>query len=166
MRSVLVLVAAFVLSVLVAAVPARADPIAIGSEHCVVNVRADDALNLRTGPGVGYPVQTRLRYGQCGIMIYSACQGLWCPVEEGHYAGWSNRRYLAMVSPAMYCVTGVARWDVLNLRAYPSATSRILVGIPPNRCGIAFLPFAVGDWQKIRADGWEGWARRSYLSAQ
>jgi hypothetical protein len=71
-----------------------------------------------------------------------------------------------MVSPAMYCVTGVARWDVLNLRAYPSATSRILVGIPPNRCGIAFLPFAVGDWQKIRVDGWEGWAHRSYLSGQ
>ena len=166
MRSVLVLLAAALLAALAAALPAQADPIAVGAEHCVVNVRADDALNLRTGPGVGHPAVASLGYGECGVLVTGACRGPWCPVEEGHHAAWAHRHYLAMVSPAMYCVVGVARGDVLNLRAFPSATSRILVGLRPRTCGIAFLPYAVGDWQKVRVDGWEGWVNRSYLSAQ
>jgi SH3-like domain-containing protein len=165
MRFVLVL-AAILLAALAAATSARADPIAIGAEHCVVNVRADDVLNLRTGPGAGHHAQAGLRYGECGIVVVAACRGLWCPVENGHHAGWVHRQFLAMVSPAMYCVVGVARWDVLNLRAFPSATSRIIVGLRPRACGIAFLPYAVGDWQKVRVDGREGWVNRSYLSAQ
>ncbi len=66
----------------------------------------------------------------------------------------------------MYCVTGVAEWDVLNLRAWPTANSRILAELAPNECDIAFLPYAVGSWQKVRAGGWEGWVNRRYLSGQ
>lgn len=163
---ILGLLAVLLLSLASGAAPAQADPIAEGAEHCVVNVRSDDVLNVRTGPGTPYGVPGGLRHNQCGVFVTGACRGDWCPVEEGHYAGWVHRHYIAMISPAMYCVTGVARWDVLNLRAYPSATSRILAGLAPNACGIAFLPYAVGTWQKIRVDGWEGWANRSYLTAQ
>lgn len=149
-----------------ASLPLRAGPVVAGEEHCVVNVASNDVLNLRRGPGTRYGILTGLRPNQCGIVVTGACQGNWCPAEDGHYAGWVSRRYLAMVSPAMYCVSGVANWDVLNLRAYPSASSRILAELPPNLCDIAFLPYAVGGWQKVRAAGWEGWVARRYLSGQ
>lgn len=154
---------------LLAALPglAAAETLVVpGEEHCVVNVRSDDVLNLREGPGTSHAVLTGLRHNQCGVMVTGDCVGNWCPAEEGHYAGWVHRNYISMVSPAMYCVAGVAEWDVLNLRAYPAATSRILARLAPHACGIQFLPYATGGWQKIRVDGWEGWVARRYLSGQ
>lgn len=132
----------------------------------MINVRSDGLLNLRAQPSASSPILTGWRYGQCRVVVSGNCEGDWCPVEDGHFADWAHRHYLAMVSPALYCVTDVAASDVLNLRAYPSTRSRILVGLRLNQCGIAFLPYATGHWQKARADGWEGWVSRRYLSGQ
>jgi SH3-like domain-containing protein len=149
-----------------AAGAASADPVVPGEEHCVVNVRSDDRLNLRAAPSAQARIVGRLRYADCGVTITAACQGSWCPVDDGHYAGWAHRRYLAMVSPARYCVVGVAPGDRLSLRAFPSPDSRILTRLGRRQCGISFLPYRVGAWQKIRAGGWEGWAHSRYLSGQ
>ena len=137
-----------------------------GEEHCVVNVRASDALNVRTKGSSNSKVETTLRYGTCGVVVTGACQGPWCPVEDGHHAGWVNSKYISMVSPARYCVTGVGPGDKLNLRAFPSTTSRIVTALSRNQCEISFLPYAVGGWQKVRASGYEGWAKRKYLSGE
>jgi SH3-like domain-containing protein len=166
MRILFALLSALALSAPLLPTPAQADLVVPGEEHCVVNIPTTDALNLRERPGVGSRILTTLRYAQCGIIVTENCRGNWCPAEEGHYAGYAHRNYLAMVSPAMYCVTGVAGWDKLNLRAYPSASSRILARLEPNQCDIAFLPYAVGNWQKVRVDGWEGWVARRYVSGQ
>ena len=169
MRSPLLQAVAFAAALNLAmagAKPAAADPVVAGEEHCVINVRTDDGLNMRAGPGTGYAVVTVKRYNQCGIMVTATCTGNWCPVEDGHRAGYVHRHYIAMVSPALYCVTGVAANDALNLRAFPSTSSRILVRLAPNQCNIAFLPSATGGWQKVRVEGWEGWVSRRYLSGQ
>lgn len=167
MRSTLLgLAAALTLAPAVLPDEAKADPVVVGEEHCVVNVAADDALNLRAQPGTGSAVMARLRYGQCGVVATGECRGSWCPVEDGHNAGWVNRRFISMVSPSLYCVTGVEEWDRLNLRAYPSVSSRVLTELDPHQCDIAFLPYAIGNWQKIRLDGWEGWVNRRFLSGQ
>jgi len=158
--------AAAVVLFLAAAELASADPVVPGEEHCVVNIRSDDVLNMRRNPNADARVESRLRYGTCGILVQGECRGNWCPVEDGHNLGWVHRRYIAMVSPARYCVTGVAAGDSLNIRAYPSPQSRVLTRLGRRQCGIAFLPYAVGDWQKIRVDGWQGWVNRRYLSGE
>lgn len=150
----------------IAPIMAKAEPVVIGEEHCVVNVDPGDGLNVRTGPGVAAPAIGSLWPGQCGVFVTGPCLGNWCPAEDGHLLGWVHRDYIAMVSPALYCVTGVKIDDVLNLRAGPSASADILTALAPDQCGIAFLPFADGAWQKIRVAGWEGWAARRYLSGQ
>jgi hypothetical protein len=53
---------------------------------------------------------------------------------------------------------------VLNLRAWPSAQSRVLTALPPASCGIAFLPYARDGWQKVRVGGWEGWVGARFLT--
>lgn len=136
-----------------------------GEEHCVVNVKASDTLNLRAKSSANSAVIATLHYGTCGIVITGPCRGSWCPVEDGHSSGWVNSRFISMVSPALYCVTGVGAGD-LNLRAYPSAGSRIVSVLPRHQCEIAFLPYAVGSWQKVRAEGHEGWTNRKYLSGE
>ncbi len=137
-----------------------------GEGHCVMNVKSSDALNLRAKGSAASKVVARLRYGECGIVITGSCKGSWCPVEDGHNSGWVNSKFISMVSPALYCVTGVGAGDGLNLRAYPSAGSRIVSVLPRHQCEIAFLPYAVGSWQKVRAGGYEGWANRKYLSGE
>ncbi|WP_372422800.1 SH3 domain-containing protein [Salinarimonas chemoclinalis] len=137
-----------------------------GVEHCVVNVRADDALNLRGGPGAGNAIVARLPYGACGVVVSGPCSGNWCPVEDGHHAGFVHARYIAQVSPALYCTEGVAKGDRLTLRAFPSFESRALHTLGPATCSIAFLPFAREGWQKVRVAGYEGWVPRANLSGQ
>jgi SH3-like domain-containing protein len=144
--------------------PANADPIAPSAEHCVINIRSDEVLNLREAPSPQSAALVGLPYGQCGVMVTGACRGDWCPVEDGHHAGWAHRHYLGAVSPARYCVIGVSRGDVLNLRAWPSAQSRVLTALPPASCGIAFLPYARDGWQKVRVGGWEGWVGARFLT--
>lgn len=137
-----------------------------GEEHCVVNVKSSDVLNVRTRNSASSKIVATLRYGQCGVVVVAECRGSWCPIEDGHHAGWVHSRYISMVSPAMYCVAGVSAGDVLNIRAYPSAGSRIITKLHRNQCDIAFLPYSTGHWQKVRVNGYEGWANRSYLSGQ
>ena len=165
LRSITTTVGLSAISLMVVAGMARADPVVPGEEHCVVNVRSDDRLNLRTQPHSRAGITARKRYGDCGILVHN-CSGSWCSVEDGHSLGWVHRHYIAMVSPAMYCVSGVQAGDALNLRAYPSSGSRVLTRLDRRQCGIAFLPYAVGSWQKIRVDGWQGWVNRRYLNGE
>lgn len=163
------IVTAFGLSVIIMTVlagVAQADPVVPGEEHCVVNVRSTDRLNMRAQPSARAQIVARKRYADCGILVHDECRGNWCRVEDGHNLGWVHRHYISMVSPAMYCVSGVALGDGLNLRAYPSPQSRVTTRLHRRQCDIAFLPYAVGNWQKIRVDGWQGWVNRRYLSGQ
>lgn len=137
-----------------------------GEEHCVVNIKSTDVLNVRSKASATSEVVTTLRYAECGVTVTAACQGSWCPIEDGHNAGWVNSRYISIVSPAMYCVTGVAAGDVLNVRAFPSSSSRVVTKLSRNKCDIAFLPYATGAWQKVRVGGDEGWVNRSFVSGQ
>ncbi|GLQ57852.1 SH3 domain-containing protein [Devosia nitrariae] len=137
-----------------------------GEEHCVVNVMPSDVLNVRSRNSASSKIVTTLRYGQCGVIVVAECRGSWCPIEDGHNAGWVHSRFISMVSPAMYCVAGVSAGYVLNLRAYPSARSRVGTELPRNECDIAFLPYSTGDWRKVRVSGYEGWVNRSCLSGQ
>lgn len=145
--------------------PAKADPIAVGAEHCVVNIPATDQINLRREPDAASPVNARRSYGTCGIVVMGNCAGAWCPVSAGRDAGWAPRNRIAAVSPARACVTGVASWDTLNVRAFPSARSRVLLELGPRQCSIRFLPFATDGWQKIRVGASEGWVARRFLTA-
>ena len=147
-------------------VASAAPSVVPGEEHCVVNVRTDDRLNIRAQPSDNAAPLARKRYGDCGIVVTGACHGQWCPVEDGHSKGWVHQRFISMISPALYCVTGVAPGDGLNLRAWPSIQSRVLVRLPPDQCEIAFLPYTARGWQKIRVDGRQGWVNRRYVSGQ
>ncbi len=133
-----------------------------GEEHCVVNVATWDRLNIRSRPSSRAPVVSGKRYGSCGILVVGSCRAQWCPVEDGHWVGWVNRRFLSMVSPALYCTKGAR----VHVRAFPSSKSRVLVALGAHTCEIAFLPYTQNNWQKIRVHGWEGWIYRASVSGQ
>lgn len=133
-------------------------------EVCVINVRADDKLNVRTHPDANSAVVTSISPAECGVIITGQCQPYWCPVEINSASGWANRRFISTVSPARYCVSGVASYDKLAMRAAPSVHALLLVELPSYQCNISLLPFSISGWQKIRLDDWEGWVTRRHLS--
>ena len=167
MSRTLILAATLATALLTALPAAAVDTFVVeGEEHCVVNVASWDRLNVRDEPNAGGDIVTRHRYGDCGIVVVGEAVGNWYPIEDGHYEGWVNGNYISMVSPALYCVSGVDDDDVLNLRRWPSTVSEIIYELDPHQCDIAFLPYAVGSWQKVRVDGYEGWVNRKYVSGQ
>jgi SH3-like domain-containing protein len=137
-----------------------------GEEHCVINVPTWDELNIRSAPSSKSRIVSRKRYGSCGVMVVGNCRRQWCPVEDGYVSGWVNKRFLSMVSPALYCTVNASPEVPMALRAYPSTGSRVLVTFNRSTCSIAFLPYARGHWQKIRVQGWEGWVHRTEVSGQ
>lgn len=145
---------------------AAADPVVVGEEHCVVGVMPDDVLNLRTGPGTGYPVRAAFRPDACGIIVLAPCVDGWCRVEDGHNEGFVRSTFIAPVSPALYCVAGIAADDRLTVRSSPSPFAPVETTLAPNQCDIALLPHAERGWQHIRVDGWQGWVARRYLSGE
>ena len=163
----LTLIACLAATALLTAPAAAVDTFVVeGEEHCVVNVASWDRLNVRDEPAPSGEIVARWRYGDCGIIVTGEPDGNWYPVEDGHDAGWVNGKFISMVSPALYCVAGVDDDDVLNLRAYPSAISRIVAELDPDQCDIAFLPYATGGWQKVRVGGYEGWVKAGFVSGQ
>lgn len=61
-----------------------------------------------------------------------------------------------------YRVVGVEDWDVLNVRARPSARSSIVGELEPGTCGLEILNDRRG-WLKIRFGETLGWVNGRYI---
>ena len=62
---------------------------------CVVNVRQDDTLNVRSGPGVGFRILYAIPPTACGVSVqWNSCQGNWCRVTYNGRTGWANTRFI------------------------------------------------------------------------
>jgi hypothetical protein len=56
-------------------------------------------------------------------------------------------------------VANVASWDVLNVRAYPSSSSQILVGYP-NDTPLSLTGRCTGGLDLATISGWPAWQQR------
>ncbi len=65
--------------------------------------------------------------------------------------------------PDTYRVRGVASWDVLNIRAGPSARAPIVGRIPHTGSGVHCLGPCNGAWCRISWRGTVGWTNMRYL---
>jgi uncharacterized protein YraI len=59
---------------------------------------AASSLNVRTGPGTGYPVVDTLHRGEQVDVKY--CRGSWCFVEKRGPDGWVSANYLSSGRPS------------------------------------------------------------------
>lgn len=61
----------------------------------VAGVRADDMLNVRSGPSEFHEPVGRIPPAARGVKIVGQCRGEWCPIRRGRLKGWVNSYYLA-----------------------------------------------------------------------
>lgn len=86
-----ILGAAFLFAVADAALAEQGGP----SAFKVVNVSANDVLNIRSGPSADHAIVAELQPDSRGIVVTGSCRAQWCPVQHEIGSGWVNRRFIA-----------------------------------------------------------------------
>ena len=170
MRSVLSLVAAVLL--LDAGIAASAPALA-GDQirtMCVTGVRSNDSLNIRQ---YGYGTARRIGsipHNAC-VTVVGVCDA-WCNVDYRGVNGFAAARFLVPAAgggmsdghgPDSYCVRGVARSDVLNVRSGPGARSGRVGALPSDACGIEVTGSCQGRWCPVSWRGVAGWVNTRFL---
>lgn len=67
-----------------------------GIIYRVVNVAANDTLNLRSAPNTTAAVVSFVPHQARGLVMVGECTGVWCPMSHGGKSGWVHRTYLAL----------------------------------------------------------------------
>jgi SH3-like domain-containing protein len=121
-----------------------------------VSLRAGE-VNMRSGPGVQYPVDWVYKRRHLPMEVIAEFQ-TWRKVRDHQGTqGWVHQTMLDSERTAI--VLGRTR----TLRADPDSNSRALARLEPDVIvRIAACP-AEGGWCRVRAAGFEGWFRRVEL---
>ncbi len=118
-----------------------------------VSLRSD-VVNLRTGPGVRYPVDWVYKSKYLPVEIIAEFEN-WRKVRDVQGTqGWIHRSMLS--SRRMFIITGQMR----KLRSSDEEKSRTIAKLETNVIGeIKKCPSSSG-WCKVSAGGHKGWLRR------
>ena len=74
------------------------------STYRVANVLPGDTLNVRSGPGAGFPIAFKLRPDTRGIFVLASSRlvngsTVWQKIVVGKNSGWINEVYLEVEPP-------------------------------------------------------------------
>ncbi|WP_228548370.1 SH3 domain-containing protein [Sporosarcina obsidiansis] len=117
-------------------------------------------LNVRSGPGLTYPVVGQLNDQERLDVLET--DGDWLKVQFGDEQGWVAQWLTQSENLPEQAKEIVAQVDSLNIRSGPSVQSAV---IGKMRAGaIAMATGQEGDWIAISLDGKEGWVSSEYVS--
>ncbi|ACJ33108.1 N-acetylmuramoyl-L-alanine amidase [Anoxybacillus flavithermus WK1] len=132
-----------------------------------MNVRiVVDRLNVRTGPGLTFPVQEKVAKGKQYAVVQK--RGEWLQIRlTSNRTGWVYGKYVQMQNEQMEKKKQiqqlvVCQADGLRLRKGPGTTYAIIGYVNRNEKGTATV--IQEDWMYVRWDGKEGWVHRSYVA--
>jgi SH3-like domain-containing protein len=132
-----------------------------GAEHCAVETEPMDMIFIRLKPTNYARIEKRLTPGDCGIDVTGHCKDGWCPVRQGRFDGWMHRAQLVSITPAVYCVARAE--GSLDVHEGPGRSTKVVVSLHSNACGIALTPFKRGHWVRIKVHGHYGWVGESNI---
>lgn len=122
----LILSGLFYLTPAIAAANHACGPMAV---YEVVNVRSDDTLAVREGPGVKYHKIAELAYNASGIHITGPASQVgaskWVPIQYSQHNGWVNQRFLRCFADGLYSVP-VHGYETLNIQPFQQAFAQAL----------------------------------------
>ncbi len=118
-----------------------------------VSLRADE-VNLRTGPGVQYPVEWIFQRQNLPVEIIKEYRTWRLIRDQQGTQGWIHQSMLS--GKRTFQVMGKER----TIRARPDADSRPVARIEDSAVGELLACPAASGWCRVRAGGVEGWLRR------
>lgn len=132
------------------------------------------ALNVRSGPGIGYGVVTTVYQGNVVSLLGRNADGSWAKIRTAAgQAGWVNVNYitpnvaissLPVLDAPTLTATGIVNTGALNVRAGPginfTATAVVYQGTSLGLIGRT----ADSSWVKVQlSDGHAGWVNAAYI---
>lgn len=162
----------------------RASPVAVpkpvpgepGTRYRVIDVAADDMLNVRAGAGVSHdvagsvtPWETRLVGSGAEEVVSGAT---WLEVSFPGGVGWVNSKHVEriQVRPELrdsFGIVGVGANDALNLRRAPGIEHETVCVMPHDAVGIegtgAVVTVGVSDWNEVTFGEFTGWVNGRFL---
>lgn len=132
--------------------PFGTQTIALAAESKVTTT----ALNLRTGPGLNYPILLTMPQG-AAVTVQSS-SGDWSSVIYNGTAGYAFSAYLNSAGGTIYATTGQ-----VNLRSGPGTGNAILLKIPSG--AIVTVHSIANNWAKLTYLGNTGYSYGSYLTS-
>ncbi|SFA48261.1 N-acetylmuramoyl-L-alanine amidase [Anoxybacillus pushchinoensis] len=139
----------------------------VQTASAAMNVRiVVDRLNVRTGPGLTFPVQGKVAKGKQYAVVQK--RGEWLQIRlASNRTGWVYGKYVQMQNEQMEKKKQtqqlvVCQADGLRLRKGPGTMYAIIGYVNRNEKGTATM--IQGDWMYVRWDGKEGWVHRSYIT--
>ncbi len=144
------------------------DPVPPTTDTDLYATCINSALNVRSGPGVSYPIVAGLKYGQ-KVKVLKRQNG-WAQFESP--AGWSSEAYLTFSSNGSTTPTdtvpptttagsyGICNTSGLNVRSGPGVSYPIVGGLTYGQ-RVKILTHKNG-WAQIESP--TGWSNESYLS--
>lgn len=150
------------------------------ADHCVIEHRAGETLNVRSGPGTTHDIVGTLSFDQTGVHATGVAANdgdsrVWKEIDYygGHawVASWLlTPNPCAVTAPTNYCVSGTSCLDRLNVRSGPGATYQKMGSLPFDEVGVQATGASSADgdgrtWYQIRFRGDVGWAASWFLTA-
>ena len=120
-------------------------------------LRANDWLNVRTGPGIAYSAIGQIPAGSvyCGL----AKSGTWWKIQYDNGTGWVHGGYCSILAGQ----TGVrVSTSVLNVRGGPGTAYPVLGTVQNGQIFASVLQS--GSWYKVNWSGRTGWISGLYLT--
>ncbi len=158
--------------------------VAPGTAHVVVNTAF---LNVREGPGVGYPVVAVVPGGTVLPVVEISSGGHWYKVETAAGAGWLRHIYtvtrgnydnvpqtgvsLHIYSASDSAILGgaahlVVNTAYLNVRSGPGVGNDIILTVPGGSRLLVTGGAGNGNWYEIQTNDGAGWVNASYTAAR
>ncbi|MDN4607107.1 SH3 domain-containing protein [Sporosarcina highlanderae] len=127
-------------------------------ETVIINTKS---LNVRTGPGLTYPVTASLKMGDKVEIVSSS--GDWHEIKVGSRTGWIAS-WLVVDQRAVGSAkrTAVSKVNALNIRLEPSTSAavigQLMAGDAVEVTGLK------GEWASISKNGNNGWVHTDYIT--
>lgn len=150
---------------------------ALNAGASVQNIRTNDTLYVRAGPGKTYPVIGEIPYNANGADLGACSSSGWCAVTYGCISGYSFGKYLrrgagrqtASRFAGNYRVVNHPLDQMLNVRSGPSTKYTVVAELPPTATGIIVSDCQTQEgfskrWCALEWRGISGWAYGKYLA--
>ena len=132
-------------------------------------------VNLRSGPGAGFPVLAQLEFGHLLTPISRNADGSWVQVQLiGGLTGWVNARYVQSSVPISSLpvtqptgsLNAVVTASFLNVRSGPGANFPIVARLSNGAALNLIARNAESSWAQVSSPGGaQGWVSTRYIAA-
>ncbi|MBD7983065.1 N-acetylmuramoyl-L-alanine amidase [Sporosarcina sp. Sa2YVA2] len=120
-----------------------------------------NSLNIRSGPGLTFPVTGSLKMGARVTVV--STQGDWLEIQMSSGSGWIAS-WLVKSDDAVKAANGtaVSKVNALNIRTEPSLNAAVIGKM--NAGDNAIITSRKGEWASISRNGTDGWVHTAYIT--